>query len=284
MTRPSDLPRWADASPSTSRTTPPEGVKDTGWLVNSQPPAGWLNWLQGIAGDWVSYLAGRVLAAGIVVTDAVDLRILGNATTGLESKNAAGTLQPVSCSTLLAGTKIKPTSEYDVEISATFVAAKIATNGGFAIPWSCGLAALTSDALTSDRIDRCIVRRVASQTVPTDTPTAIVPDTEDLDTNALWTTPNAYLAVHKAGTYHVEVDVNLALGGDAVAGFPVVALMHGATEIGRVPYLVTQFYGHLSAHVQCANGDHLSVVVTPTAGAGNTIEAARMSASLVALS
>lgn len=57
LTKPTKTPRWADTG---TRTEPAEGKKDTGWIFEEEPPFGYFNWLQGIAGDWCKWLNERL--------------------------------------------------------------------------------------------------------------------------------------------------------------------------------------------------------------------------------
>jgi len=54
ITKPSTLPRWADAGGAL--TTPMSGKQDVGWLVNEKPPAQIMNWLQNNVYQWMQYL------------------------------------------------------------------------------------------------------------------------------------------------------------------------------------------------------------------------------------
>lgn len=53
MARPATVPTWATSG---TRTAPAGGQQASGWLSGDQVPASLLNWLQGIAGDWFTWL------------------------------------------------------------------------------------------------------------------------------------------------------------------------------------------------------------------------------------
>jgi hypothetical protein len=55
--RPTDIPEWCRTG---TATEPPEGKKDTGWVVSEKPPAEWFNWLMKIAGDWLTWYAALI--------------------------------------------------------------------------------------------------------------------------------------------------------------------------------------------------------------------------------
>lgn len=94
MTKPTDVLRWSSASPGTTRDEPSSGEKDTGWIADEIPTSGETNWLIGVAGDWSAWLNTRLYDAYTIPTDAVDVRLYGDAGDGLIVRNTAGTLIP----------------------------------------------------------------------------------------------------------------------------------------------------------------------------------------------
>jgi hypothetical protein len=60
MAYPSDVLRWSDDDPATTRDEPSEGEKDTGWTANEVPTSGIMNWLIGVPGDWIAWLKGAI--------------------------------------------------------------------------------------------------------------------------------------------------------------------------------------------------------------------------------
>lgn len=51
---PASLPNWCTTG---TREEPPAGLKESGWLIDEECPAEFMNWLQGNHGDWLSWLA-----------------------------------------------------------------------------------------------------------------------------------------------------------------------------------------------------------------------------------
>ena len=60
MAYPSDILRWSDDDPGTTRDEPSEGEKDTGWIADEIPTHGIMNWLIGVPGDWIAWLKGAI--------------------------------------------------------------------------------------------------------------------------------------------------------------------------------------------------------------------------------
>lgn len=60
FTKPTEVVRWADVTPGSSRSEPPSGKKDTGWVFQDTPPAAQQNWLTGVTGDWLAWLNERL--------------------------------------------------------------------------------------------------------------------------------------------------------------------------------------------------------------------------------
>jgi len=58
MSKPASLPRWADAANPADIVDPPSGKKDSGWLVNDQPPHTYFNWFWNLVYQWTVYLDG----------------------------------------------------------------------------------------------------------------------------------------------------------------------------------------------------------------------------------
>ena len=56
-TKPTKVPGWALTG---TRTEPSAGKKNTGWLFEESPPYNFFNWLQGIGGDWLSWIDERL--------------------------------------------------------------------------------------------------------------------------------------------------------------------------------------------------------------------------------
>lgn len=53
MSRPTETPRWATTG---TRTAPSAAKRLAGWLFGDAIPFDWLNWLLGLAGDWLHWL------------------------------------------------------------------------------------------------------------------------------------------------------------------------------------------------------------------------------------
>lgn len=66
LTAPSVMLRWATAVVSGARVEPNSGQKDSGFVAGEAPPAGVHNWLFGIAGDWVAYLAQQASRSALL--------------------------------------------------------------------------------------------------------------------------------------------------------------------------------------------------------------------------
>jgi hypothetical protein len=60
MAYPSDILRWSDDDPGTTRDEPSEGEKDTGWISDDIPTHGIMNWLIGVPGDWIAWLKNAI--------------------------------------------------------------------------------------------------------------------------------------------------------------------------------------------------------------------------------
>jgi hypothetical protein len=89
MAKPTSVPRWAD-TPTTLRTEPPEGQKDTGFAANSKLPAQYFNWLIGIAGDWLTWLNTRLFDEYTLPSVGNDVFLYGVTDEGLHIKDGAG--------------------------------------------------------------------------------------------------------------------------------------------------------------------------------------------------
>lgn len=61
-TRPSKVPTWATTG---SRVEPSDGRKETGWLVEDKPPAQYLNWMQGLNGEWLEFFRETTIPQSI---------------------------------------------------------------------------------------------------------------------------------------------------------------------------------------------------------------------------
>jgi len=57
-TKPIAAPRWADNGGD--RVEPTSGKKDIGWIFEEAPPYSVMNWLQGVAGDWLLWVDERL--------------------------------------------------------------------------------------------------------------------------------------------------------------------------------------------------------------------------------
>lgn len=55
MSRPTQDPTWADASPAASRLEPSSSLRETGWLAGVPLPSRVANYLWGALGDWVEW-------------------------------------------------------------------------------------------------------------------------------------------------------------------------------------------------------------------------------------
>lgn len=54
--KPAKIPYWAETG---TRTEPPEGKKQSGWLLNDIPPSSYENWRAGTVGDWFQWIDER---------------------------------------------------------------------------------------------------------------------------------------------------------------------------------------------------------------------------------
>lgn len=66
LTAPSVMLRWATAVVSGARVEPNSGQKDSGFVDGEAPPAAVHNWLWGIAGDWIAYLAQQASRSALL--------------------------------------------------------------------------------------------------------------------------------------------------------------------------------------------------------------------------
>jgi len=103
MTKPIEILRWSDDDPGTTRDEPSEGEKDTGWIADDIPSHGIMNWLIGVPGDWIAWLATRVFDGYVQPTEGSDCILTGDPDEGLLVKNDAGSRLPVCGSELWLG-------------------------------------------------------------------------------------------------------------------------------------------------------------------------------------
>lgn len=95
MAKPASTFNWAD-TPTTLRTDPPAGLKNTGFSVLTKLPAQYFNHLLGVCGDWLLWLNTRLFDGYTIPTDGVDCRLVADAT-ALRVKTAAGAYRAFAC-------------------------------------------------------------------------------------------------------------------------------------------------------------------------------------------
>lgn len=147
MAHPTTTLRWAN-SPTTLRTEPPEGTKDTGFAVNAKLPAQYFNWLSGIAGDWITWLYSIVHSGSdfSFFPVAGSLYDLGNGakrwvTTYTEFLNAS--------KDVTAGTYVNPTSAHGTRVLSDAVGLRVTDSVGTLRTVACA-------SPISDNVDQAI--------------------------------------------------------------------------------------------------------------------------------
>jgi len=105
MAYPSDILRWSDDDPGTTRDEPSEGEKDTGYIADEVPTHGIMNWLIGVPGDWIAWLKNAI--------DNGFEYVIKPSSDNTQALGAAGTRWANIYGTNLYGTEYQLAANYD---------------------------------------------------------------------------------------------------------------------------------------------------------------------------
>jgi hypothetical protein len=97
MPKPTTVLHWAD-NPTTLRSEPAEGTKNTGFAVNAKLPAQFFNWISGICGDWITWLDNRIFDEYTQPSWGNEVRLYGATDVGCKVRNDANdAYMPLLC-------------------------------------------------------------------------------------------------------------------------------------------------------------------------------------------
>lgn len=219
MAHPTTVLRWAD-TPTTLRTEPSEPTKNTGFSVNGKLPAQFFNWISGVTGDWITWLAG-------VVDNGVDFTLKPDTSGG---RDIGAVLRPfgdgffggnVYGTHHIATEYVKPTSSIDSQLTAVSGTMSV-TNGSGTLLAMRGTTpgSSTSEFATVDWVENTHVIPVAAaygitglttqMPIAAGGPSATTPlnwnlATMEINKNVTFDAGGTWFTVPRDGIYHVDV-------------------------------------------------------------------------------